>query len=82
MTDNGARHASGRFRQLLNRLALRHLRTRPCTPRTNCKVERLVQTRLRESACARSSTSGKQSALALPRWLQHYKWHRPHPSLR
>lgn len=48
MTNNGACYKSRRFRRLLRRLGLRHLRTRPYTPRTNGKAERLLQTALRE----------------------------------
>ena len=53
MTDNGACYKSRRFRRLLRRLGLLHVRTRPYTPRTNGKAERLVQTALREWAYAR-----------------------------
>lgn len=81
MTDNGACYNSRRFRRLLRRLGLRHLRTRPYTPRTNGKAERLVQTALREWAYARSYDSSDQRALALPHWLHRYNWHRPHASL-
>jgi len=44
LTDNGACYTSRRFRRLVRRLGLRHKRTRPYTPRTNGKAERLVQT--------------------------------------
>ena len=81
MTDNGACYKSRRFRRLLRRLGLRHLRTRPYTPRTNGKAERLVQTALREWAYARSYDSSEQRRHALPRWLHQYNWHRPHASL-
>jgi len=81
MTDNGACYKSRAFRRLLRRLGLRHLRTRPYTPRTNGKAERLVQTALREWAYARSYESSVQRGLALPRWLHQYNWHRPHASL-
>jgi len=81
MTDNGACYKSRRFRRLLRRLGLRHLRTRPYTPRTNGKAERLVQTALREWAYARSYDSSDQRRQALPHWLHQYNWHRPHASL-
>lgn len=81
MTDNGACSKSRRFRRLLRRLGLRLLRTRPYTPRTNGKAERLVQTVLREWAYARSYDSSANRALALPQWLHQYNWHRPHASL-
>ena len=49
LTDNGACYRSRSFRRLVRRLGMHHLRTRPYTPRTNGKAERLVQTSLRES---------------------------------
>lgn len=81
LTDNGACYKSRRFRRLVRRLGMRHLRTRPYTPRTNGKAERLVQTSLREWAYARSYASSDQRASAFRRWLHHYNWHRPHASL-
>jgi transposase InsO family protein len=79
-TDNGACYKSRRFHRLLRRLGLRQLRTRPYSPRTNGKAERLVQTALREWAYARSYASSEQRASALPHWLHHYDWHRSHAS--
>lgn len=35
MTDNGSAYESRRFANLLRRLGIRHIRTRPYTPRTN-----------------------------------------------
>jgi len=81
LTDNGACYRSGTFRRLIRRLGMRHLRTRPYTPRTNGKAERLVQTSLREWAYARSYVSSQQRAGALQSWLHHYNWHRLHASL-
>lgn len=81
LTDNGACYRSRGFRRLVRRLGLRHLRTRPYTPRTNGKAERLVQTSLREWAYARSYASSEQRARAFKGWLHHYNWHRLHASL-
>ena len=81
LTDNGACYRSRRFRRLVRRLGMRHLRTRPYTPRTNGKAERLVQTCLREWAYARSYNSSDCRAVAFTHWLHHYNWHRPHASL-
>ena len=50
MRDNGSGYVSRRFRAAWQALALRHLRTRPYTPRTNGKAERFIQTLLREWA--------------------------------
>ena len=81
LTDNGTCYRSRRFQRLLRRLGMRHLRTRPYTPRTNGKAERLVQTSLREWAYARAYDNSGQRADALHGWLHHYNWHRPHASL-
>jgi len=81
LTDNGTCYRSRRFQRLLRRLGMRHLRTRPYTPRTNGKAERLVQTSLREWAYARAYDNSGQRAGDLHDWLHHYNWHRPHASL-
>lgn len=44
MTDNGSVYRSKKFAKLLRRLKIKHLRTRPYTPRTNGKAERFIQT--------------------------------------
>lgn len=53
MTDNGSAYRSHDFRKRLAQLAIKHIRTRPYTPRTNDKAERFIQTSLREWAYAR-----------------------------
>ena len=82
MTDNGPCYCSRRFRRLCRRLRLKHLRTRPYTPRTNGKAERFIQTALREWAYARAYDNSELRAAHLPVWLHHYNWHRPHSSLK
>lgn len=72
---------SHRFQRLCRRLKLKHLRTRPYTPRTNGKAERFIQTALHEWAYARCYDNSEQRAAHLPVWLHHYNWHRPHASL-
>ena len=53
MTDNAFAYIHNRsLRELLDRRAIRHIRTRPYTPRTNGKVERYQQTLQREWAYA------------------------------
>jgi transposase InsO family protein len=52
MTDNGSADKSRRFAKPLRRLRIKHIRTRPYTPRTNGKAERFIQTLLREWAYA------------------------------
>ena len=81
LTDNGACYLSRSFRRLVRRLDMKHVRTKPYTPRTNGKAERLVQTSLREWAYARAYECSEQRAAALSHWLHDYNWHRPHASL-
>lgn len=81
MTDNGSPYLSARFARLLRRLKIRHIRTKPYTPRTNGKAERFIQTALREWAYARAYENSGQRQLHLPHWLHDYNWHRPHASL-
>jgi transposase InsO family protein len=54
MSDNGSAYKSHAFRDLLAKAGLRHIRTRPYTPRTNGKAERFIQTSLREWGLCRS----------------------------
>ena len=78
MTDNGSCYKSFAFRRACKRLGLRHIRTRPYTPRTNGKAERFIQTALREWAYARAYDTSRQRAAELPYWMHRYNWHRPH----
>ena len=82
MTDNGSCYRSKRFAKLCRQLKMKHIRTRPYTPRTNGKAERFIQTALREWAYARAYDSSEQRGEYLPRWLHRYNWHRPHASLK
>jgi len=78
MTDNGSSFRSRRYAKALRRLKIKHLRTRPYTPKTNGKAERFVQTSLREWAYARAYETSEDRAAQLPGWLHRYNWHRPH----
>ncbi|WP_119290221.1 IS481 family transposase [Azohydromonas sediminis] len=78
MTDNGSAYTSRRFAKLLHRLGLKHLRTRPYTPRTNGKAERFVQTLLREWAYAYVYPTSQHRTEELPHWIWYYNFHRPH----
>ncbi len=81
MTDNGACYKAHAFRDACRDLGLRHIRTRPYTPKTNGKAERLIQTALREWAYAQAYPTSDHRGNELPRWLHRYNWHRPHGSL-
>jgi transposase InsO family protein len=81
MTDNGSAYRSHDFRNACACVGVRHLRTRPYTPRTNGKAERFLQTVMRECAYAHAFRSSQERAAALPRWLHLYNVHRPHTAL-
>jgi transposase InsO family protein len=81
MTDNGPCYRSQRFAATCHRLGLRHLFTRPYTPRTNGKAERFIQTLLREWAYALAYPSSAHRTATLGRWLHYYNWHRRHSAL-
>ena len=78
LTDNGAGYVGHLFTAACQGRQLRHLRTRPYTPRTNGKAERFIQTLLREWAYRRPYASSPARRAALPYWVHHYNWHRPH----
>ena len=81
MTDNGSCYKSFDFRDACRDLSLRHIRTKPYTPRTNGKAERFIQTALREWAYAKAYTHSHVRSAELQHWLHCYNWHRPHGSL-
>ena len=81
MTDNGSCYRSKKFAKACNKLNIKHLKTRPYTPRTNGKAERFIQTALREWAYARAYQTSDQRAKDLPIFTHQYNWHRPHGSL-
>lgn len=81
MTDNGSCYKAFDFRDACRNRGLKHIRTRPYTPKTNGKAERFIQTALREWAYAQAYTHSDRRAAELPRWLHRYNWHRPHGSL-
>ena len=81
MTDNGSCYRSKAFATTCKALSLKHIRTKPYTPKTNGKAERFIQTSLREWAYGRAYNSSDERAAELPRWLHRYNWHRPHASI-
>ena len=81
LTDNGSGYLSHVFAQLCASARLRHLRTRPYTPRTNGKAERFIQTVLREWAYIRPYRTSAERLAALPHWLHYYNVQRRHAGL-
>ena len=82
MTDNGSCYRSKTFRKACADRGLKHVRTRPYTPKTNGKAERFIQTALREWAYAQAYENSARRAEELPHGLHRYNWHRPHGSLK
>ena len=82
MTDNGSCYKSKAFAKTCRDLGLKHIRTKPYTPKTNGKAERFIQTALREWAYAIAYPTSQQRAAQLPVFLHRYNWHRPHTSLK
>jgi transposase InsO family protein len=81
MTDNGSCYLAHRYQAALRSLGLKHLRVRPRRPRTNGKVERLIQTLLNEWAYARIYGSSAERTATLPDYLRRSNFRRPHGSL-
>src|ERR1700747_1566674 len=82
MTDNVSCYLSKASARACKQLAVKHIRIKPYTPKTNGKAERFIQTALREWAYATAYTHSDHRTAELPRWLHRYNWHRPHTSLK
>jgi transposase InsO family protein len=82
MSDNGSAYRSYDFRKLLTEFGIRHIRTRPYTPRTNGKAERFIQTSLREWAYATPYSSSQERTAQMPAWIDNYNLNRPHSAIK
>jgi transposase InsO family protein len=82
MTDNGSCYKAFAFRDACRDLGIKHIRTKPYTPKTNGKAERFIQTALREWAYAQAYLTSDRRAEELPHWLERYNWHRPHGGIK
>jgi transposase InsO family protein len=82
LSDNGACYRSRALALACSELGIRrHLFTRPYRPRTNGKAERFIQTLANRWAYGAIYGSSAERAAALPGWLTHYNFTRPHGSL-
>ena len=81
LSDNGSCYRSSWHAEACRELGLRPLFTRPYRPRTNGKAERFIQTLVNEWAYAQVFGNSAERSAALPRWLEHYNFRRPHGSL-
>ena len=78
MTDNAFCFVGNDYKGALEKFSIKHIRTRPYTPRTNGKAERFIQTALREWAYKKPYTSSDQRASELDVFLARYNTKRPH----
>ena len=78
LTDNGSGYRSHAFHDLLQHHGIRHIRTKPYTPRTNGKAEAFIRILQREWAYAYIYPTSNHRAKALPGWIRWYNNHRPH----
>jgi transposase InsO family protein len=81
LSDNGSCYRSRVHAAACRELGMRHLRTRPYRPRTNGKAERFIQTMTNGWAYGAIYGSSAERTAALPGWLDHYNYRRPHGSL-
>jgi len=81
MTDNGNPYRSLAFPAELGRRQIRHIRTRPYTPRTNGKAEAMVKILLNGWAYARPYRSDSARSAALQPFVDFYNRERPHGGL-
>ena len=81
MTDNGVGYVSHEYAAMCRALQIKHIRTKPYTPKTNGKAERFIQTLLREWAYRFAyPTSDARQQLLRP-FLHFYNHHRAHSAL-
>ncbi len=82
LTDNAWSYTKNtRLAELLRGRAIAHKRTKPYSPKTNGKVERLHQTMDREWARGLTYRSSGDRRAALPHWLDHYNTRRRHSGI-
>lgn len=81
MTDNGSAYRSKLFARTLQQLGIRHIFTRPYTPKTNGKVERFIRTSAEEWAYGRAYPHSRVRTKALTAWLDYYNLTRRHAGI-
>ena len=92
--DNGSCYTSFAFAAACKDQKIKHIRTKPYTPKTNGKplddctqspagqrAERFIQTAQRERVYARAYETSDQRKSHLPEWTHMYNWHRTQGSL-
>ena len=77
MTDNGVGYKK-RYRNRLKAWGIKHITTKPYTPKTNGKAERFIRTSLEEWAYAQPYEISEIRTKALAPFLDFYNNHRQH----
>lgn len=77
MTDNGVGYKK-RYRNRLKSWGIKHITTKPYTPKTNGKAERFIRTSLEEWAYAQPYERSADRTNALATFLDFYNNHRHH----
>lgn len=77
MTDNGVGYKQ-RYRKRLKSWGIKHITTKPYTPKTNGKAERFIRTSLEEWAYVQPYSHSSQRTAALNGFLDFYNHHRHH----
>lgn len=77
MTDNGVGYKK-RYANRLKAWGIKHITTKPYTPKTNGKAERFIRTSLEEWAYAQPYMHSDQRTDELARFLDFYNKHRHH----
>jgi transposase InsO family protein len=85
LTDNGRQYTSWRgraqFEKEMNRMQIRHIRSRPHHPQTLGKIERFWKT-IKEEFFTRTLFDGFEDMQNRTRlWLQYYNFKRPHQGI-
>ena len=78
MTDNCPGNRSGDFNAPLSGRGVRHIYTRPFSPWQSGKVERMNGTLAQVWLYGRAWGGVAGRAEALPAYIEHYNWSRPH----
>lgn len=81
MTDNGSPYVSRAFAAVVSDRGMRHIRTRPYTPRTNGKAEAMVKILLNRWAYVRPYKTSAVRRRALGPFIDFYNRERPHGGL-
>ena len=81
MTDNGVGYVSHEYAAMCRALQIKHIRTKPYTPKTNGKAERFIQTLLREWAYRFAYPTSDARRQLLRPFLHFYNHHRAHSAL-